>query len=373
MIAILFALRTWRGFDAPLRYSSRAVEAVLVRDLDGDGAPDIVASGNQVDELPELSVLRNRGDGTFEPERRIATGLGEKIEDVADLDADGVPDLITSAYWSGGIVVYRGMGSLMFDRGTQYTTATHGGPTRVVDFDRDGTPDVISFSFGSGNPVRVHLFRGNGDATLASKKTFETGVANAATPSLRTFGGGLEIVAGERSGQLAIFRYADGTISVSRIDAGAGFDLASTFADVNGDGIADIVATTDDERDPNESIFVTLAGGDGSFGAARRIAQPRHVGFPIAVRAADFDGDGHADLIVAGVGDANVYFFAGDGSGGFAEAVPVNAGAPVNAFDIADVDGDGCVDLVTANSDRSISVLLNRGPCRVPRGRAVRP
>ena len=359
------------GFQDAVRYASSADEVVLVRDLDGDGAPEIIASGNHVDELGTFSLLPNRSNSTFAEERLLASGFGEKLEDVGDLNRDGVPDLLVSDYWSNGIVVYLGKGSLQFDRGTPYGTATHGGPSLIADFDRDGRPDVISLSFGSGNPVRMHLFRGLGDGTLASKTTFETGLANGDWPSPRMINGALEILVGERSGYLGILHYANGVVSVSRIAAGPGFDLSSTFADLNGDGIADIV-DTDDNSESEESIFVTLGNPDGTFQERKQLAQKRKASFPVEVRVADLDGDGHADLVVRDFESRSLYYYRGDGAGNFAEGVAIDAGAPVNAFDIGDVNGDGYLDLVTANNDHTVSVLLNRGPCRAPRRRAVR-
>jgi hypothetical protein len=360
----------WRGFDAPVRYASSAVQTLVVRDLDGDGAPDIIASGNQVDELGTFSIFANRGDGTFAAERLFVTGFGQKIEVVGDLDGDGIPDIVASDYWSSGIVVYHGKGVFDFDRGVPYTTATHGGPTFITDYDRDGKPDVISLSFGSGNPVRIHFFHGNSDGTLAAKTTFETGLANANGPSSRTINGVLEILSSERSGHLGLIRYDGGIVSVSRTDAGPGFDLAGTFADVNGDGIADIIDANDSQSD-RESIFVTLANADGTFRERTQLTARRRVMFPVALRVADVDGDGHADLVVSDFRTNNLDYFRGDGAGGFAEAVAIDAGAPVNAFEIKDVNGDGFPDIVTANNDHTVSVLINRGQCRPARRRAA--
>ncbi len=365
----------WAGVQAPVRYSSSADKLVLVRDLDGDGFPEIIASGNHVDELGAFSLLSNRRDGTFGAERLVAGGSGEELQDVGDLNHDGVPDLLASNYWSNGIVVYLGKGALQFDRGAAYGTATHGGPSLIADYDGDGTPDVISLSFGSGNPVRMHLFRGLGDGTLGSKTTFETGLANGDGPSARTINGVLEILVSERSGHLGLLRYANGAVSVSRIAAGPGFDLSCTFADLNGDGIADIVDTEDSgpgaENEARESIFVTLGNADGTFRERRQLAHPRKANFPTEVRVCDLDGDGRADLVVSDFQTESLYFYRGDGAGDFEEGVAIDAGGPVNAFDVADVNGDGYPDLVTANNDHTVSVILNRGPCRPPRRRAA--
>src|SRR5439155_1607176 len=200
------------------------------------GAPDVIASGNQVDEVSVFSVLRNRGDGSFEAERLFETRFGETLYDIGNLDNDRAPDLVASDYWSNGIVVHRG------DDSTFYETATHGGPSFIVDYDHDGKADVVSLSYGSGNPVRLHLFHGNADGTFRERRQLNT-------PAIT---------------QLA------------------------------------------------------------------------------AVHAADLDGDGHLDIVVSDFRTPNLYLFRGEN-----DAIRINAGGPVNAFAIADVNGDGRLDLVT--------------------------
>jgi hypothetical protein len=362
----------WAGALAPVRYTSSADKIVLVRDLDGDGAPEIIASGNHLDALGTFSILANRRDGTFASERLVPGGFGEELRDAGDLNHDHIPDLLVSNYFANGIVVYLGNGALQFDGGTRHDTATHGGPSLITDFDNDGNLDVITLSFGSGNPVRMHLFRGLGNGALGPKTTFETGLANGEWPSMRRINGALEILAGERSGNLGLLHFANGALSVSRLVAGPQFDLSSTFGDVNGDGIADIIDTDLDEGGVNESIYITLANADGTFRDRKQLARPRKAAFPAQVRVSDLDGDGRADLVVSDFQTSHLYFYRGNGAGDFEEGVAIDAGGPVNAFDIGDVNGDGYPDLVTANDDHTVSVIINHGACAPPRRRAAK-
>src|SRR4051794_23474244 len=117
-------------FRPPVTYSSSAKTALLVRDIDGDGAPEIVVSGNQVEQRGAFSLFANRGNGTFDTERLIAAGAGQRIEDAADFNGDGILDLLASDYLSNGIAVYL---SPQFESSRAYGTATHGGPSLTPD------------------------------------------------------------------------------------------------------------------------------------------------------------------------------------------------------------------------------------------------
>ena len=361
----------WAGVRELVRYASSAERIILVRDLDGDGTPEIIVSGNHVDALPAFSIFSNRGDGTFRPEQLLARGAGEELQDIADLNHDGIPDLLFSDYWANGIAIYLGKGALEFDAGSRYATATHGGPSLIIDYDNDGTPDVISFSFGSGNPVRAHLFRGLGDGALGPKRTFETQLANADWLSPRVIDGALQILVSEHSGHLGIVRYANDAVTASTIDAGPGLGLSSTFADVNGDGIADIV-DTDLFDSAQEPIFITLANADGTFRTRTQLAHERKVSFPVQVQVKDVDSDGHTDIVVSDFQTPTLHLYRGNGAGDFGEGIAIDAGSAVNRFDIADVNGDGYVDIVTANDDHTVSVIANRGPCPPSRRRAAK-
>lgn len=78
-----------------------------------------------------------------------------------------------------------------------------------------------------------------------------------------------------------------------------------------------------------------------------------------AAAAADLDNDGHQDLVV--VGD-QLMIFRGDGSGGFVALGSVPAGENPDDAAVADVNGDGILDIAVANHDTDyLTILLGNG------------
>ena len=111
----------------------------------------------------------------------------------------------------------------------------------------------------------------------------------------------------------------------------------------------------------SNNVSILLGNGDGTFQAPLNTAVGTE---PIALAAADFNGDGKLDLAVAdfGVPGLSAGSFAvliGNGNGTFQpQQDPLtNPGAPV-AVVAADFNGDGKVDLAVANEDTSTITLL---------------
>ena len=153
----------------------------------------------------------------------------------------------------------------------------------------------------------------------------------------------------------------DGTFHRGRGFASVGA-LGLATGDLNGDGIADLVvgSTTD-------FIYVYLGNGDGTFRPSRHYVTGRS---PIGVVIADFNGDGHPDVAVANSNDINkrtgslsVYSNRGDGTLDRAIQYPM-AGRPI-ALTAADLNGDGHLDLAVArirtDATDSLAIMLNTG------------
>jgi hypothetical protein len=104
---------------------------------------------------------------------------------------------------------------------------------------------------------------------------------------------------------------------------------------------------------------VLLGNGDGTFQQPQRFA----VGHgPKSVAVADVNGDGKPDIVTANASDNAVSVLLGNGDGTFQQPQTFAVGSGPDSVAVADVNGDGKPDLVVANQlDNTVSVLLGNG------------
>ena len=204
---------------------------------------------------------------------------------------------------------------------------------------------------GSGVPVST--------GTASSAGTFAVTVS-VAKPSGATFYAFSTPPRAPRSGPSNGIAYAcrDGGFQPAiLISTGVG-PWEAAAGDFNEDGKMDLAAPNDGA----DNVGVYLGLGDGTFPTT---AGPFAVGDgPKAVVAADFNGDGHLDLAVANLGSDSVTILLGDGAAAFAPAAgsPLAAGDGTFCLAVGDLNGDGIPDLAASNiSATTVSVFLGAG------------
>jgi hypothetical protein len=199
------------------------------------------------------------GDGSFQAHQDYATGRDPFSVAVADVNGDGIPDVITADNFSTGTVsVLLGNGDGSFQAPADYATGSNPMFVAAADVNGDGIPDLVTAN--SSGTVSVLL--GTGDGSFRTHQDYSTG----------------------------------------------GSPSALVVADVNGDGIPDVVTA-----DPNNAVRVLLGNGDGSFQTHRDYATGAG---PFSLAVADVNGDGSPDLVTANYYNStlSILFNRGDGS-----------------------------------------------------------
>lgn len=141
--------------------------------------------------------------------------------------------------------------------------------------------------------------------------------------------------------------YAVEEFSVTDVDSGEIYSV-----DLNGDGNQDVVTTPSG----SDLVSVKLGNGDGTF-QGEQTTSISSLNAATALR--DVTGDGQLDLIVGDSSQVNVY--QGNGDGTFSEsAITSTSTADAQDYDLADVDGDGNLDLI-ADTDTGGDVTIQLG------------
>ena len=152
----------------------------------------------------------------------------------------------------------------------------------------------------------------------------------------------------------------------------SGLPVAAELADLNADGLPDIVLAVPDEVNPQGdagSAIVLLNAGSNGAGVWQGFASSQDIAVgvsPSDVALGDLDGDGFPDAIITNRADGNATVLLNDGTGLLAFERTVGFNEDPAAVVAGDLDEDGLIDVAVAGSDLSgngeLIVRLNLGP-----------
>jgi hypothetical protein len=364
-------------------------DVLAVGDLDHDGDPDVV-TGNSTQKT--LSVLNGLGPAGLGPPVTYAVGSSPRQIELADFDGDGSLDVATQnssphtvMLWrgngSGGLLApttlastasaFLGLVSADVDDDLDLDLATGGftdlillrngpggfaapelipvgqlvHPVAAADFDQDGLVDVLVNTEAAGADSTLASMRGTGGGAFAAPvdllpvSPFQI-VVDDADADLRPDVIGL-------LGGLCVFRSdGEGLLVLDQPVALAEEAALYALGDLDGDGLEDLVSAASGQGFPFSAagpVSVQLGAGAGVWGAPQ--LQPvEAVDF---IELADVTGDGELDLITThGFSAHALVVAAGDGAGGF--AAPTDISLPsqeASGLASADLDLDGDIDL----------------------------
>ncbi len=340
ILAVAFAARAQDsvGFFLPaVTYDSSGSSAfsVAVADLNADGKPDIVAANEF---SSSVAVLLGNGDGSFQRASIYSSGgIYAQSVKIADVNGDTKPDLLVAVRSNTGDCV--GM--------------CDGGAVAVLLGRGDGTFQA-AIKYGAGGVASWSLVAGdvNGDSKL------DLVIANNCVENSDCSTGTVGVLRGN----------GDGTFQPA-VSYPAGFDPRNVvLGDLNRDGNLDIVVANlgnSQKTGSNGAVSILVGNGDGTFQPL--ISYQPGGFFTNSVAIADVNEDNKPDLLTANYAcvlykenTGCIGVLLGNGDATFQPAITYDAGAAYSIA-VADINDDAKPDVVVASTPVGVSVLLGYG------------
>jgi hypothetical protein len=286
----------------------------------GQGMPDMVTANRNSD---NVSVFLNDGSGGYLPPVNYPAGTSPTSLAIGDLNGDGLPDIVVRNY---------GLGAT----GTN-ATVLFNNPAAPGTF---GAPVTVQVGDDEGGHVAVASLLGDGvnDFVFGNFSTAPLGSVSVVLQDRNNPGQFLPPVLYQLPAQPG-----------GMPPGSSGYAVA--VADINGDGIPDIVAP---EVYHSTSVVYVLYGnddgtghGDGTFGPFVRVGTTP--GFATGLVAGDIDGSGNASIVTANNTANSISVLLNTGGGTFAAPVTLPAGNVPKDLALGQVAGSGLPDVVTAN------------------------
>lgn len=331
----------------------------FVADLDRDGNMDVVwYGGGGVQGGPQgryLAALGN-GDGTFrityaQTGSGAASGVAPRVIKKGDFDGDGYIDF-ASITGQSTIEIMRGVPETPGTFARVYSVAINpdalSQSLEVGDFDGDSKLDVLAVMRRNNRVHDLRFYKGVGNGTLLEPTSTQLApdTSSFIIPNLMTSGdlngdGHLDVVITAGYNRSAVL-LGNGDGSFATPTVYVTFSISSSegglhLVDINGDQQLDLVSLNDAVSN-QQVIEARLGNGDGSFGDARMYGTSEAIGWIVF---GDFDNDGRTDLGVNGRSQQeafNIFLAQREGLSGIT---------------VADLNGDGPIDILAINHDNS--------------------
>ena len=289
----------------------------------------------------------------LQPELFSATGA--LVNALADIDGDGDADLFVG-FNGAPNRLYRNDGGVFVEIGASAGVADARGTRAAAfgDYDADGDPDLlVGFAPGAGSVLR--LYRNDGgkfvDVTATAGLSVDSGAVRQAVWVDYDADDDLDLFVAFRDRPNALYRNTNGHF----VDVAAEVGLAdprrsvgAVWADLDGDGDLDVIVGNMD-GDANgvfrndRGKFTDVAAAWGLAAGGRALGE--RTSGTVRPCVADIDGDGRFDVITANYGPAGLFLRRDSSWVDVSAQWGIAVDGRYDTCALADMDNDGRLDL----------------------------
>lgn len=321
-------------------------------DFNQDGVKDYLFSAKTFTVVPyegvsEIVWVEGISTLNYDSVKNIISNTIELPNSVfsADIDGDGLNDVLSASYGDGKVAWFKNLGNNKFSIENKVLVKGDSAIiVRAADIDGDGDQDVIS---GFSNDS-VFLSVNNGNSTFASPVHISSILYSPEDINLVDIDGDNDVdilLASFYNDKVVWYENLGGnSFSTENVISSTMDGAKGVFgSDFDFDGKMDVAAIS--SIDDKIVWFKNL--GAGSFSSENVISTLSNA--PQSVHCADINSDGKIDVLVASIADNKIAWFENLGSGNFStqNVLPTNLSGITSAIS-ADIDNDGDVDVVAS-------------------------
>jgi hypothetical protein len=298
-----FRLQTRDHQPGPeIHFALPSIRSFWADDLDGDGKTEIVTVAQHSGRAAVSNFVRKKSDalsgalqqGQFQVLPLNKTSKARRGTLWADVNGDGLPDLLVAEPESGQLTLFLQKTNGVFDAPKIFPTLTGVSELAVADWNSDGVPEIFLLSADERQVGVTHLDK-NGRIAFPDILPLEGRPLAMAVGALEPKGKAtLAVLLEQDNKRILHLQTADGKVRSQKLsDNFKSNPAAMAFHDVNQDGLSDLVVLI-----PYEKIKILLQVVGKDFDE-QDIAAPGGNADQPWMSSADVDGDGKPELLLA--------------------------------------------------------------------------